>query len=293
VLVAIGIGTSVTAHSSSDGDDQPSGNQTAIMKTYGESDLSAVESFKGGYINFGYWDNIPNGQISEADRIKASENLYKLIHDELDIANHSTVLEIGCGLGNGCRLLSGKVKGQNVQVIGIDLTPQQIDRANERHQEQTQSGKLKFMVSSATNLAALKDESVDMMYSVEILQYLNKEDMKKFAHEAYRVLKPGGKLAITAHFSRTRDSEDYENLKKLIPTVEQQIDLMIPIQDVREAFSSTAFEEQKFYSIGDNVFPQFNQWVSQVNEAKWVKDIFTAYDRQYMDYYVTVNEKIK
>jgi cyclopropane fatty-acyl-phospholipid synthase-like methyltransferase len=113
--------------------------------------------------------------------------------------------------------------------------------------------------------------------------------MSKFASEAYRLLKPGGLLVLTAHFS-TND-RGYEATKKSLPTVAQNIDRMIPIKDVRNAFTTAGFTEIKTESIGQHVFKGFDHWISQVEDASWAHNIYRLYMEGHIDYYVLVLQK--
>jgi len=253
----------------------------AIKNTYGTNDLSKSPPFQGGYINFGYWKNIEiEGQITEEQRIRASFDLYKLIIDKLDLKANEHVLEVGCGLGNGGRYVASIYNPQLMTCI--DSVDEQIMRAKALHTlESEKYNNLEYIVSPADNVDKASG-AYDKIYSVEVAQYF--PSMEKFANEAFRLLKHNGKIIVTAHFSTSK--KGYERAKQLIPTVSQNIDRMIPIKEVQNAFIRAGFKEVKVESIGEHVFGGFDQWISQVEDVDWAHNINKLYQENSIDYYV-------
>ena len=259
-----------------------------LIQTYGSKDLAEIPAFQGGYINFGYWKDIKlkNGNITKAERIKASEALYDLAIDALEIQPSDKVLEVGMGHGNGCVTVAKKFNP--ALITGIDVVPQQVARAKNAHQKDLKQYKssLSFLEGSSASLP-FPDVSYTKIYSVEAAQCF--PSMEDFAKEAWRVLKPGGRLVVTAHFAT--NEEGYQALRKLIPTIDQGVDLLIPIQQVREAFTKSGFKEVSFQAIGKDVFEGWKQWHSQIEDVEWSGNIIVAYEKGYMGYYLLVLEK--
>lgn len=259
-----------------------------LLETYGKNDLATKPAFQGGYINFGYWKDLwpKNGQISLEERIKASEALYDLIIDKLDVNDSDTVLEVGSGRGYGCAKIVNGFKPK--KVTGIDITPEQTERSKQIHKNiiQEHAGSLEFINASSSSLP-FEDESYSKIYSVEAAQCF--PSMGAFARESWRILKPGGKLVLTAHFAVNQ--EGYDALKELIPTVAQDVDRLIPIDDVRAAFYKTGFLEVAFDDIGEHVFEGWHQWRLQVGDVKWADHVSSSHTNKQMSYYVLVLEK--
>lgn len=264
-------------------------SEKLLTETYGKLDLASKPAFQGGYINFGYWKGITfknRQQITKEERIYASEALYDLVINHLNIKQKDKILEIGSGKGYGCIKIAKRFAPE--LITGVDVTPEQIERSKTIHKEEINrfNPTLSFINASATKLP-LPNNSYTKIYSVEAAQCFS--SMVQFAKEAKRVLKKGGRLVLTAHFST--GGKGYEELRKIIPTIDQGVDRLIPIQQVRSAFSQEGFKEIHFSSIGNFVFEGLDRWLAQVEDVKWGRDLFKSYQHGYLDYYIIVYEK--
>lgn len=258
-----------------------SANLQAIKKTYGDNDLAQKPPFVGGYINFGYWEGISlKSSISKQNRLKASQNLYRLIFHILNPDSSDFILEVGCGQGLGVMEIMKRYHPK--QVIGIDITPEQIERSYQKHSNFILSSPNIVFLQANGAKTPFPSSYFTKIYSVEVAQYF--PSMSKFAQEAWRILKPNGMIVLTAHFA-TSDI-GYQKLAQLLPTAAQGIDKIIPIQEVVKAFKDQGFHVYFVQSIGQHVFEGFDLWLSQVDDLPWGRNIYKAFDKGYMDYYI-------
>lgn len=116
----------------------------------------------------------------EAEKsIKIAERLFR----QIDLSNVKKVLEVGCGIGVVSSYLA-KRYGWNV--TGIDLDPEQIERAKK---DNTENEYLRFFEADVTQLP-FEDREFDMILSFDVLHHICNWD--KALNEIGRVLRPKG-----------------------------------------------------------------------------------------------------
>lgn len=120
----------------------------------------------------------------DAGSVRAAD-IYPQLRSWVELASPATVLEIGCGQGICCQV----VTRQKRQYIGIDPSAVMIGRAQSLYGDDDRS----FAVANADQLPCA-DSSIDAAYSVAVWHLL--EDLAVVANELSRVLRSGGHFLI-------------------------------------------------------------------------------------------------
>jgi len=106
----------------------------------------------------------------------------------LDIGRGDRVLDIGCGTGRLAAFTVERV-GAEGRIVGIDPAPPRVQLALQRGDR-----RLQFRIGQAQDLSPFGDATFDVAYMNSVLNWI--DDRPKEFGEAYRVLKPRGRLGV-------------------------------------------------------------------------------------------------
>jgi tocopherol O-methyltransferase len=136
--------------------------------------------------------------------IKMNEVLAK----EANIQATDYVLDAGCGVGGSSIYLAKKI---GCRCVGITLSEAQAEKANRIAVTRNAHHLVTFQAMSYMN-TSFADNTFDIVWGLESICYAdNKED---FIKEAYRILKPGGRLIIADGMVTDFKNNEHPIIKK-------------------------------------------------------------------------------
>lgn len=113
------------------------------------------------------------------------------------------VLDIGCGAGVDA-LLAARLVGDSGKVVGIDLTPEMIQKARSNQQEMN-SDNIEFKVSGVQDLISMA-ERFDIVISNGVFNLI--PDKYEAVRVVFRLLKPGGRFFLADQFLIGQTTKD-------------------------------------------------------------------------------------
>jgi len=158
------------------------------------------------------------------------------------------ILDAGCGLGGSVFWLA---QNFDVDVVGISLSEKQIQGCIERIKQFKLKGTVDFQAADFSN-TSFPDQSFDVVWACESSCHAyHKIDFYK---EAFRVLKPGGRLVVGDYIRSTRPlSEADEILLRNKWLANWAIDDLDTEEEHQDNLKQAGFDQIKIKNINDKV----------------------------------------
>jgi arsenite methyltransferase len=146
-----------------------------------------------------------------------------------------TVLDLGSGAGFDCFLAAQEV-GETGHVVGVDMTPEMVEKARE-NVAKNDAHNVEFRLGEIEHLP-VADETVDVIISNCVLNL--SPDKQRVFDDAYRVLRPGGRLAISDVVLTARLPSDVHADPESVASC---VAGASPISDLETMLSTAGFEQ--------------------------------------------------
>lgn len=172
-----------------------------------------------------------------------------------------TILDLGSGAGIDCFLASKKT-GSEGHIIGVDMTPDMVSKARENARKMGATN-VEFRLGEIENLP-VADSSVDLIISNCVINL--SPDKQRVFNEMYRVLKPGGRIAVS----------DVVSLVPLTPEMKSDNDLYcgcvggaIAVEEYTTALKNAGFADISV-DIKSEISDAIKDWAPGMNLDKYI-----------------------
>lgn len=142
-------------------------------------------------VHFGYYDERANRHA------EALDNMNRALADLADIQPGERVLDAGCGLGNACFWLA---EHRQAQVTGINIVASQIADCQKRLTGKA-AHNIEFIQADFCKMS-FSENTFDVIWACESVCHA--AEKAAFYKEAFRVLKPGGRLVMAEYMRSAR-----------------------------------------------------------------------------------------
>lgn len=102
----------------------------------------------------------------------------------------ATVLDLGCGIGRVALYMADRCR----LLWAVDASPVMLSMAARRLADRPN---VRLVQSRGVTIPEVPDHSVDLAYSILVLQHVEREDAFSLLRELRRVLRPGGRAYLT------------------------------------------------------------------------------------------------
>ncbi|HEY9618494.1 MAG TPA: methyltransferase domain-containing protein [Microcoleaceae cyanobacterium] len=156
-----------------------------------DKDHPAIDLAFGRHVHWGYWANPKQALNTPEDFRQAAEQLTREVYGAANVQDGLRVLDTGCGFGGTIASLNEQFS--QMQLVGLNIDGRQLEQARKKVVAQG-SNTIEFVEGNACELP-FPDQSFDVVLAVECIFHF--PDRRQYFQEALRVLKPGGRLALS------------------------------------------------------------------------------------------------
>jgi microcystin synthetase protein McyJ len=205
------------------------------------------------WLNFGYWKE-------ETTYNRACAALARKLGEMAELRVGDQVLDVGFGFAEQDLLW---VRENNVEsIIGLNPTELQVEIAQERVAKAGLAERIHLHVGSATKIP-FQENSFDKVTALECAFYFNTREI--FFAEAFRVLRPGGKIALADPLPRVGRKIDFWlkiNSKKMFIPVANLYDQHTYVEKMKKC----GFVNIQAVSISEYIWPAMIYYFAQVGQ---------------------------
>jgi tocopherol O-methyltransferase len=238
---------------------------TQRIASFWDQISQAWRQVSGRHIHHGYYD----GEAGVSHQ-EAQHKLMEKLADFAEIQPHIRILDAGCGLGGSSFYLAERYAAR---VFGVTLSPKQAAIATEEARKKNLSNP-RFEIEDTLSLKSFAAHSFDLVWSLESCEQFF--DKQLFLQQAFRVLKPGGKLMLATWCSsedeyKGRQARKYKKLCQAF-----DLPYMPSMEHYSKILAEQGFKISKQVEWSRHVQPSWEQGIDLAKAYSFMKLISMA-----------------
>jgi microcystin synthetase protein McyJ len=214
-----------------------------------------ADNSKPLWLNLGYWNvarTYPEACVA----------MVELVGTRAGLQPTDAILDVGVGFAEQDFTLLDRFKVSHI--TGIDVTPVHVDKGRERVAKRGLEKQIDIRLGSATEMA-FPDASFEKVLALECAFHFDTRD--QFMREAFRVLKPGGTIALADMLpspgKKSSRANAFARRYGHIPEAN-----LYDREEYSRRLSAAGFGDVVVESIREDVFPGISNYSRQRIEGK-------------------------